>query len=155
MPGAADPCQTPPRVSAADDPIESAWSALLREWESPDRHKAFVALAAARQRLPDAARHYRESLSDAARAERAKQGIDAILRVAYLSLAPSPRREPELTRRLRAMLLPMSAAMALVVLTLLGAQALHQPTLASPWVLGAEVLVTLLIPWQRLGSRDE
>ncbi len=155
MPGAAEACQTPPCVSVNDDPIETAWSALLREWESPDGHKAFVALAAARQRLPDAARHYRESLPDAARTERAKQGIDAILRVAYLSLSPSPRREPAFTRGLRAMLLPMSAAMALVVLTLWVAQAIHQPTLASPWVLGAEVLGVLLIPWQRLRGRDE
>lgn len=141
-------------MSADDDPIETAWSALLREWESAERHRAFVALAASLQRLPDAARRYRESLGDPARAERAKAGIDAVLRVAYLSLAPPPRGEHEITRKARAWMLPMSAAMALVVLTLLGAHALHQPGLASPWVLGAEVLGALLVPWQKLGAHD-
>lgn len=142
-------------MSDANDPIESAWCALLDEWESAERHRAFVALAASLQRLPDAARHYRESLGHTVRAERAKQGIDAVLRVAYLALAPTPRREHEIARRVRAWLLPMSAAMALTVLTLLAAQALHQPSLASPWVLGAEVLGALLVPWQKLAARDE
>lgn len=142
-------------MSDTDDPIESAWTALLREWESAERHKAFVALAASLERLPDAARRYRESLTDAARAERAKQGIDAVLRVAYLALAPPPRRDNDLARRVRAWALPASAAMALVVLTLLASQALHQPALASPWVLAAEVAGALLVPWRRLVARDE
>jgi hypothetical protein len=142
-------------VSDVDDPIETAWIALLTEWESPERHKAFVALAASLQRLPDAARRYRECRSDPARAERAKQGIDAVLRVAYLALAPSARRENEVARKVRGVLLPMSIAMALVVFTLMGSQALHQPGLSSPWVLGAEVLATLLIPWSKLIARDE
>ncbi len=142
-------------MSDADDPIETAWSALLNEWESDDRHRAFVALAASLQRLPDAARHYREGLDDATRGARSKQGIDAVLRVAYLALSPPPRGEHEITRRARAWLLPMSVAMALVVLSLLGSQALHQPALSSPWVLAAETLGALLVPWQRLRLGDE
>ncbi|MDB4927921.1 MAG: hypothetical protein JWM10_405 [Myxococcaceae bacterium] len=142
-------------MRAVDDPIELAWNALLTEWESPERHKAFVALAAAQQRLPDAARHYRECQPDPARAERAKQGIDAVLRVALLSLAPMPRRENEVARKVRGALLPVSLAMALVVFTLMGSQALHQPGLASPWVLAGEVAVALLVPWQKLLARDE
>mgnify|MGYP003376863985 CR=1 FL=1 len=92
---------------------------------------------------------------DPARAERAKQGIDAVLRVAYLALAPLPRREHEITRKARAWLLPMSIAMVLVVFTLMAAQGLHQPSLASPWVLGAEVVGALVVPWQKLFARDE
>lgn len=142
-------------MSADADPIETAWSALLAEWESPERHKAFVALAAALGRLPDAARRYRECGADPARAERAKQGIDAVLRVAYLALAPLPRREHEITRKARAWLPPVSVAMVLVVFTLMAAQGLHQPSLASPWVLGAEVVGALVVPWQKLFARDE
>jgi hypothetical protein len=142
-------------VSDVDDPIELAWSALLDEWESPERHKAFVALASSLQRLPDAARRYREGRSDPRLAERAKQGIDAVLRVAMLSLAPLPRRENEVARKVRGVLLPMSVAMALVVFTLMASQALHQPALASPWLLGAEVLGAVLVPWQKLLARDE
>ena len=142
-------------MSDTDDPIETAWTALQAQWESAERHKAFVALAASLQRLPDAARRYRESLPDPARSERAKQGIDAVLRVAYLALVPPPRSEHELTRKARAWLLPMVAAMTLVVLTLLASQMMRQPSFASPWVLGAEVLGMFLIPWQKLGARDE
>ena len=45
--------------------------------------------------------------------------------------------------------------MALVVLSLLASQALHQPALSSPWVLAAESLGALLVPWQRLRPGDE
>ena len=142
-------------MHAPDDPLDSAWNALLTDWPSAERHKAFVALAASLQRLPDAARYYRADLADPIRGERAKQGIDAILRVAYLSLTPPPRREHEITRKARAWLLPMSAAMVLVVVTLMTSQLLHQPRLTSPWVLGLEVLGALLIPWRKLDARDE
>ncbi len=40
--------------------------------------------------------------------------------------------------------------MALVVATLLTSQVLHRPALSSPWVLAAESLAALLIPWHRL-----
>jgi len=150
LPVTSDPATLRSLVSDADDPIETAWSALLNDWESDDRHRAFVALAASLQRLPDAARHYRAGLDDAARGARSKAGIDAVLRVAYLALSPPPRGEHEITRRAKAWLLPMSVAMALVVTTLLTSQALHRPALSSPWVLAAESLAALLIPWHRL-----
>ncbi len=142
-------------MSDETDPIETAWNTLVDDWESDDRHRAFVALASSLTRLPDAARHYRASLTDPARAVRAQQGIDAILRVAMLTLTPPKRSEHEITRSARRWLLPMVAAMTLVVLTLLVAQMSHQPRLASPWVFAAEVLVVVLIPWDRLTSRDE
>lgn len=142
-------------MSDENDPIESAWATLLGDWESDDRHKAFVALAASLSRLPDAARHYRSSLTDPALAARAQQGIDAILRVAMLTLTPPQRSEHEITRNARRWLVPMVAAMALVVMTLLAAQMTRQPRLASWWVLVGEVLVVVLVPWDRLLSRDE
>ncbi len=142
-------------MSDETDPIETAWSNLVGDWESDDRHRAFVALAASLSRLPDAARHYRASLAEPSRAVRAQQGIDSILRVAMLTLTPPKRSEHEITRNARRWLLPMVAAMTLVVLTLLGAMMSHQPQLASKWVLFAEVLVVVLIPWDRLTSRDE
>lgn len=142
-------------MSDETDPIETAWNTLIDDWESDDRHRAFVALASSLSRLPDAARYYRASLADPPRAVRAQQGIDAILRVAMLTLTPPRRSEHEITRNARRWLLPMVAAMTLVVLTLLAAQMSHQPRLASLWVLGAEVLVVVLIPWDRLSSRDE
>jgi hypothetical protein len=37
----------------------------------------------------------------------------------------------------------------------MAAQGLHQPSLASPWVLGAEVVGALVVPWQKLFARDE
>jgi len=142
-------------VSDETDPIETAWSTLAGDWESDDRHRAFVALASSLTRLPDAARRYRTSLADPALAVRAQQGIDAILRVAMLTLTPPKRSEHEITRNARRWLLPMVAAMTLVVLTLLVAMMSHQPQLASKWVLVAEVLVVVLIPWGRLTARDE
>lgn len=142
-------------VSEATDPIEIAWTTLVDDWESDDRHKAFVALAASLQRLPDAARHYRESLAQTDRERRAQQGIDAVLRVAMLTLTPPKRSEHEITTGARRWLAPMAVGMALLVLTLLAAHALHQPRLASPWTLLAEMLVVMLVPWSRLSSRDE
>lgn len=142
-------------MSDETDPIETAWNTLLADWDSDDRHKAFVALAASLSRLPDAARHYRASLTEPALATRAQQGIDAILRVAMLTLTPPKRSEHEITRNARRWLVPMVVAMTLVVMTLLAAQMTRQPRLASPWLFVAEVLVAVLIPWGRLLSRDE
>ncbi len=136
--------------TAEDDPIDAAWVALGTDWERDERHRAFVQLASALDRLPEAARRYRESLAVPAHATRAQGGLDEVLRVAMAKLTPPPREE----RPVRGMwILPLGALAMVLALTVAAAQALRRPSLASAPVLGAEVLVVALLPWSRILRR--
>lgn len=101
-----------PRVSEADDPVESAWRELLAHWTEEAAHKKFIALAQSLDRLADAGKRYREardapeSLATyrdlANRSEIAKKGIDSILGAAMVRMAttrtpPPTKKHPKLT----------------------------------------------------------
>lgn len=137
---------------STDDPIESAWVALLVHWDDPERHRRFVALARTLERLPDAARRYRGVSNDPARAERAKESLDQILKVAMLSLTPV-RREPAPPRFRFA--LPLGVTMGGVVAMMFLSRTLNVPALASPWALLGVAVLAMVFPWHRLGRRDE
>ncbi len=136
-----------------EDPIELAWTKLRGNWDDDAAHKAFVGLAVALQRLPDAARHYRESVADEALQARAKAGIDAVLRVAMLSLTP-PKRDPHAAvQRTRRVLGRIAAGMLVVVGTLWAARGFQASQLASFGFIAVELAVVFVVPWERLTGR--
>ncbi len=134
--------------SPEPDPLETAWQALLSEWERDDQHRAFVGLAAALERLPDAAKRYRAELAHSDRAPRAKQGLDRVLGVAMSALTPPTRPErPRIN-----FMLPMGAFAATLIVTVFLAQATGFRSLTSPWVIFGEALVVALVPWRRVSG---
>lgn len=133
------------------DPLEAAWSTLDTDWENDARHRAFVGIAAARERLPDAAKRYRSALADDARKARAQLGLDRILAVAMQALTPTIReRRP----RPIGLKIPLTALGCATVLTLMAAQLTGFRALASPWVIFGEALIAALIPWRRFVRDD-
>ncbi len=130
------------------DPLDAAWSSLLAEWESDERHRAFVALASTLERLPDAARRYRALTNDAHRGARARQGLDRVLGMAMQALTPPPRE----SRPKRNLLLPAGAFLALLIVTIAAAQATGVRALTSPWIIFAEAVLVAIAPWHRLGE---
>ncbi len=135
-----------------DDPIETAWRALLPAWDDDARHKSFVALAQSLGRLPDAAARYRGVRDDEALGANARRGIDQVLKVAMLTLTP-PRRSAPPPKGVWAA--AVSFAMLLVVATLLLSHITHVRALQSPWLIAVELVVTALIPWSKLMRRPE
>lgn len=136
---------------APDDPLETAWKALLDDWESPERHRAFVGLAVSFGRLPDAAKLYREQMADESRKPRAKEGIDRILAVAMQSLGPVEREARTPPGR---WIIPVMVLGLILMLTTASAQVLGNKRLASPWVLIGEAAIVFLIPWGRFLKRE-
>lgn len=135
--------------SSEPDPLETAWQALLSEWERDEQHRAFVGLAATLERLPDAAKRYRAELAHSARAPRAKQGLDRVLGVAMSSLTPPTRAERPRVN----LMLPMGAFAAALIVTVFLAQATGFRALTSPWVIFGEAVVVALVPWRRISTR--
>lgn len=134
-----------------NDPLDVAWTALLDQWESEEKHRSFVGLAAALERLPEAAKRYRALSADPARAARAKQGIDRVLGVAMASMTPATRERP---RPINVMM-PLSALAAALLATVVAARATEVRALTSPVVIVGEVIVVALLPWRRWAARDD
>jgi len=132
------------------DPIDSAWSALLERWDEPARHKAFVALAASLDRLPDAAARYRAVEADPARAEGAAQGKERVLAAALAHIDALPRTTREEARRHGRWLVPVAALGLLYAVSLMGAELLQRPALRSPLTLALETAAVALLPWRRM-----
>jgi hypothetical protein len=130
------------------DPLDPAWKTLLSDWENDVQHRRFVALATTMQRLPDAAKRYREALADPSRQPRAQQGIDRVLGAAMATLTPPPR---EARPRLNVML-PLGAFAGVLLLTILASHATGFRALTSPIVIFGEALIVALIPWRRIGA---
>ncbi len=133
------------------DPLEQAWTLLVAHWDQDDRHKAFVQLATTLERLPDAAGRYRSLLVDPLRAQRARRGLDLLLQTAMALMTP-PIRAPRPPRGL--WLVPLAALGMVLALTLATATALRRPSLASPAMIGGEIVFIALVPWHRLGKRS-
>lgn len=130
------------------DPLDTSWQTLLSDWENELQHKRFVALAASLERLPDAAKRYRESLSDPQLQPRAQQGIDRVLGAAMQALTPPPREErPRLN-----VMLPLGAFAGALLLTIIASRVTGFRALTSPVVIFGEALIVALIPWRRLGA---
>jgi len=74
--------------------LDEAWEKVEAEWEEPEAHRRFIGLATALDALPLAGARYRAAQTDPARAERAKEGLDKILKVALsrMELSRSPER---------------------------------------------------------------
>jgi hypothetical protein len=129
------------------DPLDAAWAALLAHWNDPERHGAFLALAASLDRLTDAAARYRAVESEPERAEGAARGRERLLALALTRLE-APRREGP--ARTGWWLLPIAAFALLAAASLLASQATGHRALVSPATLALEALLTALIPWRRL-----
>ncbi len=135
-------------TSTRGDPLDTSWQTLLSDWENEVQHKRFVALAASLERLPDAAKRYRESLSDPTLQPRAQQGIDRVLGAAMQALTPPPREErPRLN-----VMLPLGAFAGALLLTIIASRVTGFRALTSPVVIFGEALIVALIPWRRLSS---
>ena len=131
-----------------DDPLDASWQALLSDWENEVQHKRFVALAASLERLPDAAKRYRESLTDPTLQPRAQQGIDRVLGAAMAALTPPPRESrPKLN-----VMLPLGAFAGALLVTIIAAKATGFHALTSPVVIFGEAVIVALIPWRKLGA---
>lgn len=134
-------------VEPSPDPLETAWSVLLTHWDETPRHRAFVELAQSLDRLPEAAKRYRDAKTDEALADGARKGLDQILAVAMASLTPAalaPRRPSRAV-----WLLPVVLSGLVVIATVMVAQVARLPKLASPVSLGLEIVIVFLLPWKR------
>ncbi|MEZ4390050.1 MAG: hypothetical protein R3A48_03050 [Polyangiales bacterium] len=138
-------------MSEAQDPIEQAWIALQEKWDLDEQHRAFVALAAALDRLPDAAGRYRALRDDPERGAEASKGLQRVLGAALATLSPD-RHTPMAPKT--NYLLAAAALACLWIATPVVAKILQRPELAQPWVFAFELAVVLLIPWRRLGGRS-
>lgn len=138
-------------MTEQNDPIETAWESLRTQWSSDDAHRAFVALAAALDRLPDAASRYRSVRDDPELGEGAAAGLERVLGAAMAKLSTTRHEAPPVRSR---HLLPVTALGCLWIGTLVVARILRRPDLLHPWVFALELAIVLLIPWRRLG-RDE
>jgi hypothetical protein len=66
-----------------DDPVfESLWGRVLEAWDEDKPHHAILEYALRSERLPDLAGRYRALKEDAAKGERAKKQIDALVNAA-------------------------------------------------------------------------
>lgn len=138
-------------MSDALDPLETAWTELLSRWDEEDRHKAFVALASALDRLPDAGARYRALRDDPERGEGARKGLERVLGAAMARLTPVKREAPPSRG---GFMLPLTALGVLWIGTLVVARALNRTDLLRPMVFAAELAVVLLVPWRRLAPRE-
>lgn len=132
------------------DPIEAAWAELLATWADPDRHRSFVALAAALSRLPDAAARYRAVEAEPEYRDAAEQGRKAVVARAMAVVDAEPRTTPEEARRSARSLIPI-AGLGLIFATSWMLSALTQSrAFVSPITLAVEILVVALLPWRRI-----
>lgn len=136
-------------MSAPSDPLDLAWQELLTHWDADERHRAFVALAAALERLPDAAGRYRSLRDDTERGALAKRGLERVLGAAMARLSPERRDPPPPKGHY---LLALTALACLWIGTLVAARALQRPEFLHPWVFALELGVVLLVPWRRIGG---
>lgn len=141
--------ERPMSAPAPDDPLDAAWAALLDRWDQEERHKAFVGLAAALGRLPDAARRYRSVSGEPARSARAKEGVERILTAAMSAMTPMAREAPARVN----VGVPLAALAAVLLMTMLAARATGVGALTSPVVIVGEVVVVALLPWRRWAAR--
>jgi hypothetical protein len=62
------------------DPLfDALWAKVLVSWDDDKVHGAILEYSVGNERLPDLAGHYRALKDDAAKAERAKKRLDAII----------------------------------------------------------------------------
>jgi hypothetical protein len=136
-------------MSDPTDPLDTAWQELSSQWDADERHRTFVALAAALDRLPDAASRYRALRDDPERGAQAKRGLEKVLGAAMARLS-AERRDPPAVRS--NYLLALTALGCLWIGTLVVARILNRSDLLHPWVFALELAVVLLTPWRRLGG---
>lgn len=100
-------------AAPTSDPLELAWQEVLAQWDEPQAHKRFLALADTLDRLADAGRRYRAVReSDPARAERASKQVDALLGIAVTKMSAVEKSPPpKARRRLDFIALGVSAAL--------------------------------------------
>jgi hypothetical protein len=81
-----------------DDPLfETLWARVLEAWDEDKPHQALLQYALRAEHLPDLAGRYRALKEDAAKGERAKKQIDAIVNAAtqmMLAMKTPPRVKP-------------------------------------------------------------
>jgi hypothetical protein len=88
----------PPDATAS---LDAAWAEVEASWDDAAAHKKFLALADLLDRLPDAGRRYRAVReNDPARAERAKQQVDALFAIAMTRMTVEKSPPPKARRRL-------------------------------------------------------
>ena len=131
--------------------LDEAWAALRDAWGEVGAHKRFVQLASVLDRLPDAARRYRELKADPDLGAEAERGLELVLGAAMAKLsssAPQDRAPPGLY------VIPMLVLLMVLGLTLAASHALGRTGLKTPAVLLCEVALVALVPWRRvLGGR--
>lgn len=147
-----------PAPSAAEapsdegDPLEKAWAELLGAWEQEEKHKAFVALASALDRLADAAKRYRTLEKDPERAAGVEAGKQRVLALALARMESMPHTEKDARAMRRRYVAPVGAYALLLVLDAVATAVLHSRTPLSWPVLLLELLAVAVLPWRRLTS---
>ena len=134
------------------DPLDDAWQSLLDDahWNDDAKHRAFVALAAALDRLPDAGARYRAVENDAARRERAEAGKQLVLKSAMALLGSMPRTSIDDAKKRARAVVPLATLGVLFAMNFVLAGLLHQPKFMSIPAFVLEILVVVLLPWRRL-----
>jgi hypothetical protein len=136
-----------------NDPIEAAWHALIdSQWDDEEKHRAFVGLAAALSRLPDAAAHYRAVESDPSRRERAEFGKQLVLKNAMALLSSMPRTTLDDAKKRARWIVPLATLGVFLAMDFALAALLHQPKFLSIPAFVLEILIVVLLPWRRLLS---
>jgi hypothetical protein len=136
-----------------DDPIETAWRALLEsKWDDEDAHRRFVGLAATLSRLPDAAARYRIMESDPERRDRAVEGKQLVLKNALALLGSMPRASIDDARKRARWLVPLAALGVFVAADFALAAFTHNHSFVSIPAFMLEIAIVLLLPWKRLLS---
>lgn len=137
--------------TSEDDPIETTWRALLEShWDDEDKHRAFVALAAALSRLPDAATRYRSVENDPARRERAEAGKQLVFKNALGMLSAMPHSSRDEARKRARWIVPLATLGMMIAADFALAALMHQPSFVSIPAFVLEILIVVLLPWQRL-----
>ncbi|MFO0624509.1 MAG: hypothetical protein U0325_02750 [Polyangiales bacterium] len=136
-------------MSDPPDPLDTAWHELSANWDAEERHRSFVALAAALDRLPEAASRYRALRDDPERGAGARRGLEKVLGAAMARLSAERREAPPARSNY---LLALTALGCLWIGTLVIARILNRPDLLHPWVFALELAAVLLTPWRRLGG---
>jgi hypothetical protein len=115
------PASAPPPT----DPIDAAWQRVEARWDDPEAHRAFLSLCFELERMPEAARRYREVRDgDPDRRGEAETRIDQLLTMAtrQLLLSRTPAPPGRARRRLLWVAMGLSLGMiSFVVWTILRA----------------------------------
>jgi hypothetical protein len=132
------------------DPVDAAWTQLLAHWADAERHRAFIALAAALSRLPDAAARYRTVESDPEHSEAAARAKKTIVAQAMAVVDATPRTTPEEARRTARSLIPIAALGLILAISWMLSALTRSRLFVSPITLAVEILVVALLPWRRI-----